>query len=212
MKVYSRPSHSFLVVLLMTVLTGGCGKETSPGVSSPPSSYAVAFASQTSSSSQDIDLDTYADLTQAFHRRARTAPTWREAQRQVEAHLRYTRVTSLPRSLREAGAAEAMLTHHFRERMENPSTEELEVISLHVNRLLQVRATASPLFVPAFHTLRGHWPDTRLAAAVDTVLEATREQYVVDPKGVDPHIPDVHSEVRKAYRTLERFRESLRTG
>ena len=208
MKKYLRLAGGLPGILLF-ILAGGCSEKNLRPCAPTTSSYNISAPQEYVEDQDSFDLNTYVDLVDGFKQRARSTSSLTEAHRRVESHLRYTKVLSLPRNLREVGAAQAMLQCHVDQRASNLSTQEFNVLALQTDRYLDARPTATSFIVTAFRTLQGHWSKTRLTSAIDTVLEATRERYVVNPSGADPHIPEVHSDVEDAYRSLLQLRADI---
>jgi len=148
------------------------------------------------------------DEVQAVDSVAASASNWRGADRAVR--VRLDDASPVPTAIREQAAAHAMLLRYFGD--DSLSVDQQEALGFYVEQLLEHRSPASPLVYPALAALRDHWPSSRLIAAIDTTLRATRESFRVHPEGVEPHIPEVHARVRAANEALVNLRDSLQSS
>lgn len=145
------------------------------------------------------------DIDSVVHK----APTWSKADQIIRSRLSESSSVSQP--LREQFAAHAMFRNHFGSiRNKTPSAKELDAIGYYTALLVDNRSPESWLVQPALEVLAKHWSNQRIIAAIDTTLAAARRAYAVDPKGIERHIPDVHSEIRAANEKLTQLRDSLR--
>jgi len=214
--------HLVLLCLMVALGAAGCADVDSPTdegpsplVSTDSGSLQLAYGPPDALPADSLYPDSVAsegmrviDEVQAFDSVAASASDWRVADRNIRARLGDS--SAIPGVIREQAAAHAMLLHYFGDDALAP--DQREALRFYVDLLLDHRSPASPLIYPALQALRPDWSTPRLTAAIDTTLRATRTTYRVNPNGVEPHIPDVHSRIRIANKALEAMRDSLQSG
>ncbi|MFB6098592.1 MAG: hypothetical protein ABEK84_05665 [Salinibacter sp.] len=142
-----------------------------------------------------------------FFQRAKAAPSWRTADRKIQSALETA--SPIPSRFRNEAAAHAMLTVHFDTVETSLSPDKRAILGRYTDLFVTHSPSESDVVRPALEMLRGHWSDDRLVAAIDTVLRASWTEYHVDPKGIEPHIPRVHDEIKQANQRLRSLKASL---
>lgn len=201
-------------LLLVTLLSSftvislsGCTEQAEPQ-SSPQQE---AQTNQENTLPESLSGPQVLEEVTSFQHIVDSTSTWREADRQIRSRLETA--SPVPSKIRESAAAEAMLVAYFdTTEVHSLGPEKLEALTFYTKLFVQNRNPKSNVARPALKMLKNHWSDQRLATAIDTVIDAARNRYEITVEGIDPHIPDVHSDIRQANEQLKQLRNRLQSS